>query len=82
MTPFACSRVGVNPFSTVVAQVWGRKNGSNFTQCYFLPPPVRFAVHGYLLPPPREGGISGLGYSSGLVPVISYHEMSGHPIHY
>jgi len=37
-------------------------------------------VHGYLQPPPREGGISGLGYPSGLVPVLSYHELSGLPL--
>jgi len=38
--------------------------------------------HGYLQPPPREDGISGLGYSSGLVPVLSYHELSGLPLRY
>jgi len=37
---------------------------------------------GYLQPPPREGGVSGLGYSSGLIPVLPQHGMSSLPLRY
>ena len=85
MTPSACNRVG----KTLSLLSWRRSGvvrmevtSPSVTSCHlpFISPWGQ--LHGYLQPPPREGGISGLGYSSGLVPVLSYHEMSGLPLRY